>query len=85
MYKMYRLPFGASCSPFIAIQTVRQIIECAGDEKMTSVVHEMDLRRRLFEFGSDLGGSRAISVHNEGEIGRGRSESTKLGLTPKKL
>jgi hypothetical protein len=37
---MDRLPFGASCSPFVAIHTVRQIMEDAGDEKMAAVVRE---------------------------------------------
>jgi hypothetical protein len=37
---MYRLPFGASFSPFVAIHTVRQIIGGVGDDKMTSVVRE---------------------------------------------
>jgi hypothetical protein len=40
VYKMERLPFGASCSPFVAIRAVRQIMEDAGDEKMAAVVRE---------------------------------------------
>jgi hypothetical protein len=40
VYKMYRLPFGASFSPFVAIHTVRQIIGGVGDDKITSVVRE---------------------------------------------
>ena len=40
VYKMDRLPFGASCSPFVAINTVRRIMEDAGDDKMAAVVRE---------------------------------------------
>jgi hypothetical protein len=40
VYKMDRLPFGASCSPFVAIHTVRRIMEDAGDDKMAAVVRE---------------------------------------------
>jgi hypothetical protein len=40
VYKMYRLPFGASFSPFVAIHTVRQIIGGVGDDKMTEMMND---------------------------------------------
>ena len=40
VYKMDRLHFGASCSPFVAIHTVRRIMEDTGDDKMAAVVRE---------------------------------------------
>ena len=40
-YKMDRLPFGASCSPFVAIHTIQRIAEDAGaNEEITSVIRE---------------------------------------------
>ncbi|KAI9552585.1 hypothetical protein GHT06_020447 [Daphnia sinensis] len=43
-YKMDRLPFGASCSPFVAIHTIQRIAEDAGVEEKVAVA----VRERMY-------------------------------------